>query len=444
MTNLQHFISSKIRNIFLALAIVSIFVETGFGLYSLVESRRVARQQLFSEFKSVLKDPINQGSYIEAYARLYRYIGKDGIKCISLVVDQNVPMGKCPANIHPYEVYLDKNAFLNSINVVIKVWVDDSDLWNRQLWLFLTRISYYLLALIVLSYFLKRSILRVNEEIITVQKQFDEGFVNSGQEQLSIFELQSLSDTLKGLSLKIKESEKQRAVLEVAKKVSHDIRSPLSALNIISSRISKTLPQEGSLLQSASIQILKIAEDLLETNRRSFENTLAATKHILPTPLNDNFEIGSISTNALSQACYETFKLKEVEFKAREQIRMSFYTSELKNHEVKADSVQIQRIISNLMNNAKEAIAERGFISLNIEEENDSCVIELRDSGKGMSPELLSKIRLHPTTEGKEKGNGLGLHSAIKIIEGWSGTVDIRSALQQGTTIAIRLPLVSK
>ncbi len=143
MINLQQFISLKIRNIFLALVLVSLVIETGFGLFILLEARKTERNQLFSEFKSILTDPINQGSHIEAYARLERYIGKNGIECISLVIDQNVPMGKCSINRAPYSIFLNNKEFLGASRVAINVWIDDSDLWKKQLVLFLVRMSYY-------------------------------------------------------------------------------------------------------------------------------------------------------------------------------------------------------------------------------------------------------------------------------------------------------------
>lgn len=444
MINLQKFISLKIRNIFLALVLVSLVIETGFGLFILIEARKTERNQLFSEFKSVLRDPINQGSHIEAYARLERYIGKNGIQCISLEIDDNVPMGKCLMQQIPYSIRLNSSDFLGSGSVTINVWIDDSDLWKKQFLLFLSRTTYYVLALLILSFFLRKNILKINYEIQVIKNRFNNQFENSAMESLSIEEFQDLSETLEDLTKKIKESEKQRAVLEVAKKVSHDIRSPLSALNIISSRISQVLPEEGQLLNTASVQILKIAEDLLETNRQSTKSEQSCNWVFPKSDIKDqNGALPDISASELAAVCKEVFLLKEIEYRERSNARLSFYNSVSTSKKIQVDSHQLKRIISNLLNNSIESISQNGFVSLNLEEDNSSFIVEIRDSGKGMSQDLIEKVYRHPVTEGKERGNGLGLHNSIKIIEGWSGKIDICSKPGIGTTISIRLPVIS-
>ncbi len=248
---------------------------------------------------------------------------------------------------------------------------------------------------------------------------------------------------MEDLSKKNKEAEKQRAIFEVAKKVSHDIRSPLSALNIISSRISNTLPEEGDLLKMASQQIFKIAEDLLDANRQSSKKESAPSDDSQKSEREEKTEdLPVMSAIELAAICREVVALKEVEYKDTSKARLSFYDSISTQRKAKVDSHQLKRILSNLLNNAIESISDRGFVTLNIEENSSYFIFELRDSGKGMSRDLIEKAYRQPVTEGKERGNGLGLHNSIKTIQSWGGKVDIASTPNIGTTITIQLPLL--
>jgi len=68
--------------------------------------------------------------------------------------------------------------------------------------------------------------------------------------------------------------------------------------------------------------------------------------------------------------------------------------------------------------------------------------IEVADTGSGMPPEVISKI-FDPffTTKDVGKGTGLGLNLAYNIIQSHEGTIDVKSAVGQGTTFRIELPI---
>ena len=59
-----------------------------------------------------------------------------------------------------------------------------------------------------------------------------------------------------------------------------------------------------------------------------------------------------------------------------------------------------------------------------------------------MSQDFIDLVMQEQATKGKNKGNGLGLNPAIKLVVSWGGKLAIRSAVSQGTTIEISLPCI--
>ena len=69
-----------------------------------------------------------------------------------------------------------------------------------------------------------------------------------------------------------------------------------------------------------------------------------------------------------------------------------------------------------------------------------SVLIEVKDNGKGIPPEVLAKLGQKGETYGKAGGNGLGLYHARTTIEGWGGSFKIESVPGKGTAVLITLP----
>jgi signal transduction histidine kinase len=110
-----------------------------------------------------------------------------------------------------------------------------------------------------------------------------------------------------------------------------------------------------------------------------------------------------------------------------------------------ADETRLTQIIINLMTNAIKFTPAGGHVALSAsEEENDAICIQVRDSGIGMSP---ADVKLALETFGQvtdsqrpSNGAGLGLPLAVKLTELHGGTLSIKSAPAQGTTVALRFP----
>jgi len=80
-----------------------------------------------------------------------------------------------------------------------------------------------------------------------------------------------------------------------------------------------------------------------------------------------------------------------------------------------------------------------GDLSVRVTPEDDSIIIEISDSGKGVSADVLEKI-FEPFYTTKDKGTGLGLAIVFNIVNKHNGRIAIQSEAGKGTTFRITLP----
>lgn len=111
---------------------------------------------------------------------------------------------------------------------------------------------------------------------------------------------------------------------------------------------------------------------------------------------------------------------------------------------IAGDSEMLGELIINLISNAEKYMSERGerkiFISLS--EKNGSTVLEVRDTGRGISDEDIKAVfrKFYRAKDPSVKGTGLGLPICKKIVEKHKGTIRIESRLGKGTTFTVVLP----
>ncbi|SEL85401.1 PAS domain S-box-containing protein [Stigmatella aurantiaca] len=103
---------------------------------------------------------------------------------------------------------------------------------------------------------------------------------------------------------------------------------------------------------------------------------------------------------------------------------------------------QLNQVFTNLLVNAAHAIETRGEIRVRTWQEGDEVVVQISDTGRGMSADTLARI-FTPffTTKPRGQGTGLGLSISYDIISRHEGRIDVKSAVNQGTTFTIHLPI---
>ena len=99
-------------------------------------------------------------------------------------------------------------------------------------------------------------------------------------------------------------------------------------------------------------------------------------------------------------------------------------------------------IFINLIKNAIEAGLTTPIIKVYVETSDPFVKITVADDGKGMSTDLLNQLGHQEVTYGKIDGHGIGLYKASKIVNSWSGNLNIKSQLGVGTSVSISLPII--
>lgn len=217
----------------------------------------------------------------------------------------------------------------------------------------------------------------------------------------------------------------QSARLDLAWQVAHDIRSPLTFLNMFAERADSIAEEQRSAILQATGRINKIAGDLLKI--RKGEMTSSSSRANL-----------AQIRDSIQKLVYE----KKVEYRLSDGCKFVFVGGDSTTMcELPIESDTLLRIVSNILNNALEAIdTSKGLIQIHTVDSAGRISIAIEDNGKGIPQEHISLIRNGGFTFGKVDGNGLGLHQAIKKIESLGGEISIVSVEKRGTTVTISLP----
>ncbi len=105
---------------------------------------------------------------------------------------------------------------------------------------------------------------------------------------------------------------------------------------------------------------------------------------------------------------------------------------------------QIKQVFINLLQNAMDAMPDGGVIRITARSDEDSYIlVSVSDDGVGIPSDRLDKLG-EPFYTTKDKGTGLGLMISYKILEDHGGSIRFISAVGQGTTVEVRLPMIAK
>ena len=214
--------------------------------------------------------------------------------------------------------------------------------------------------------------------------------------------------------------------------VAHDIRSPLAALDSSLNDISQLPEEKRIIIRNAINRIRDIANNLLEKYRYNSNEKFDF----------DNNQTKNLKTCLISTLIDQVITEKRLQYKTKPEINIDF---ELTNNSYglfsNIDLVEFKRIISNLVNNSVEAIPyDKGNIKVILSSEDEYVIVKVKDDGRGIPPEILSRLGEKGLTFNKKGGSGLGLYHSKTTLERWSGKLEINSELNKGTEIIIKIP----
>lgn len=265
-------------------------------------------------------------------------------------------------------------------------------------------------------------------ELISTNKQTQNiPITNSLPIELKMLEIKIL-DLLKTA----REHERNKVNIELghlSARLAHDIRSPLLAMEMgIHVLLNKIPDNELYILKSGIQNVRDIANNLLERYRNN-------TSKISLLPIEDNGNI--IRPIQLSTIIEFAIFQKNYEWSMIPSELLLDIKPETKNVRVMAASNEINRILSNLLNNAYDAIQhkKKGVIQIILENIDNKLNLIVKDNGIGIPTEKLSDVL--QGTSLKPNGTGLGLSAANQYMQKLGGQLKINSILNEGTTITL-------
>ena len=227
----------------------------------------------------------------------------------------------------------------------------------------------------------------------------------------------------------IERAQKMAAWREVARRIAHEVKNPLTPIQLSAQRLkkryeNKVTKEDGKVLEECTNMIINQVEELksLVNEFSSFARMPASN------PVSNN--INQVIKEAISM-------YKE----ARKNLKIVF--NDFKDVPVlKIDREQIKRVMINLLDNAIDAIDGNGEIVIDLSHDKEQGVvrIEVADNGRGIPSD--HKVRLfEPYFSTKKHGTGLGLAIVSTIISEHKGSIQVQDNQPQGARFIIELPV---
>ena len=247
---------------------------------------------------------------------------------------------------------------------------------------------------------------------------------HNGQRTGYVLVFEDLSDLL--------HAQKQAAWREVARRVAHEIKNPLTPIALSSDRILRHLDRPEGVSPELVRSCAEAISGAVETVRNLVNefSTLASFPAAQPRPA----DINSIVASSVSM------------FNGRlDGIRLRTLLGHDLPH-VMADAQAMKRAVANLVDNAAEALQNSVLkeieISTALVASRDAVELSVSDSGSGVTEELKEKLFL-PYFSTKKRGTGLGLAIVSRIVEEHHGSIRVEENKPVGARFVIELPLAS-
>jgi len=284
---------------------------------------------------------------------------------------------------------------------------------------------------IIISMFLANKITKPIREITNSAKKIGERKYDIKFPKNGILEIDSLSETLEDVQKELSKNDELKR--DLMANVSHDLKTPLTMIKAYAEMI-KDISYKDQNLMNEHLNIIMEESDRLT---------------IL---VNDILEL-SKTQSEVNMYNYEEYDLiKEIKkiinrYKVMEELNNYKFILELpKKAIVKADKNKINQVIYNLLNNAINYTGDDKIVKLKVTKEDNSYLVEVIDTGKGIKKEEIPYIwDKYYKNEKKHKRNvvstGLGLSIVKEILNKHNFEYGVSSKLKKGSTFYFRINL---
>ncbi len=222
-------------------------------------------------------------------------------------------------------------------------------------------------------------------------------------------------------------AERNAAWSEVAKRLAHEIRNPLTPIQLSAERLAQKL---GSRLDPTDAEFLSRSTQTIINQVAAMKSMVDAFASYARMP---KAVLAALDLNALIREILRLYDAKTlgVQLELEENLPL-----------IAGDSTLLRQVIHNLMQNAQDALTGHTSpqVILRTKLESQTVCLTVRDNGAGFPENLMTRL-FEPYATTKVKGTGLGLAIVKKIVEEHQGTIHIENLKPHGASISIALPV---
>ena len=247
---------------------------------------------------------------------------------------------------------------------------------------------------------------------------------------LLVSEYNKMVNKVEENAAKLAQSERERAWREMARQVAHEIKNPLTPMKLNIQYLQQAMKNDHPNIKELTN---KVADSIVEQiNNLSYIASEFSNFAKMPEAKAEEIEIASLLYKATGLYLSDA------------HIKVTINDSD-KNVCVLSDHSQLLRVLTNLIENAVQAIPDDRTANIEVALKRDGAgyaLVTVADNGNGIPDDMASNI-FQPYFTTKSSGTGLGLAMTRKIIEFWKGQIWFETKEGSGTTFYIRLPLIN-
>jgi PAS domain S-box-containing protein len=250
--------------------------------------------------------------------------------------------------------------------------------------------------------------------------------IDSGERCGSILIVDDMTARVR-LEEQLQHSEKMASIGLLAAGIAHEVNTPLTGISSYAQMLRKQLPADDAKaellekIEKQTFRASKIVNNLLNFSRSGGADVEAV-------------DVNKVILDVLSLVEHQ---LQRAHVKVRQELASGIPRA-------RGNENRLQQVFFNLILNAKDAMPRGGWLTLKTHAEEETVVIEVKDTGHGIKKEHIKRI-YDPffTTKGIGRGTGLGLSVSYGILQEHGGAIFVDSVPGKGTTFQVTLPAMA-
>ena len=271
--------------------------------------------------------------------------------------------------------------------------------------------------------------------------------------------LEEANEKLKETQAMMVHSEKMRSLGELVAGIAHEINNPVNfihgnimilqnyaddLINLIdtfSEYEAELKPDEKEKIDKIKKQIDLdfLRDDIKDLIKSCIEGTQRTKNIVLDLKNFSRMEEMVLTQFDIPKEIDTTLNILNNKYKNRITVIKNYSPDTPK---IEAYGGQLNQVFMNILDNAQDAMAETGTLTINVDKVGENVKIEFIDTGSGIPEENLKKV-FDPffTTKAVGKGTGLGMSISYRVIKDHNGTINVESTVGVGTKFTIVLPI---